>query len=161
MSAPPAWSRTRWLGVALAVTLLLVWQAPAPDRPAEPVQPHGAEGAGADLAPQLELLGRHPAAEAYVDLFAVREARPDRTAQPPLAEAPPAPPPLRFSFVGRMVEEGRTKLFLQDGQTLHVVQEGDMLGRDYRLLRLEGGRIELLYLPLNMTQTMNVGHRLE
>lgn len=156
----------RWLllGGALVVTLLLVWQSPPPEQTV--VQPKRSAGASAlapaaAAQPQFALAARSPAAEAYVDLFAPRVVKVARPAAPPAEPARPMPPPLPFTFIGQMVEEGRPKVFLQEGDTLHAVAEGDMLGRSYRVTGIGNGRINLLYLPLDMTQTISVGNRLE
>lgn len=156
----------RWLllGGALLVTLLLVWQSPEPEEPAAVVQPRRVAEpapAAAATAAQYVLAARPPAAEAYVDLFAPRVVKLAASAAPRLEPAQPMPPPLPFTFVGQMVEEGRTKVFLQEGDTMHAVAEGDLLGHGYKVLGIENGRINLLYLPLDMTQTISVGNRLE
>lgn len=154
------------LAGALAITLLLVWKAPPPQDADNLVQPRRSTETGAAAAvgaapAQFALVARAPAAEAYVDLFAPRVVKLARATAPHVEPAKPMPPPLPFTFVGKMVEEGRPKVFLQEGDTMHAVAEGDLIGRGYKVLGIENGRINLLYLPLDMTQTISVGNRLE
>lgn len=158
----------RWLllGGALGGTLLLVWQSPVEEEPVALVQPRrsAALPAGGGAVPQpapFALAARAPAAEEYIDLFAPRVSRAERQLATPVAPVMPMPPPLPFIYIGQMIEDGRTKVFLQEGSTLHAVTAGDMLGRSYQVLGIESNRINLLYLPLNMTQTISVGNRLE
>lgn len=164
--ASPDFRRWLLLGGALGVTLLLVWQSPDEEEPGSVVQPRrsaalpAAGGAAPRLAP-FALAARAPAAEEYIDLFAPRETRAERQVATPVAPVAPMPPPLPFIYIGQMIEDGRSKVFLQEGSTLHAVTEGDLLGRSYKVLGIESNRINLVYLPLNMTQTISVGNRLE
>ena len=141
---------------------------------------------GADDAPAAVNAAQPPAAapatqppEArtpLLDLDGLRQAR----AAPPPAElfgakswyvappAPPAPPPpppvipkptappLPFVFIGRMVEEGQATVFLMKGEIVHMVREGDEIDETYRVRRIEPGRLTLLYLPLQIEQTIAV-----
>jgi hypothetical protein len=164
--ASPDFRRWLLLGGALGVTLLLVWQSPVEEEPVAVVQPRrsAALPAAGEAAPRSEpfaLAARAPAAEEYIDLFALRETRAERQDATPVAPVVPMPPPLPFTYIGQMIEDGRSKVFLQEGSTLHAVVEGDLLGRSYQVLGIESNRINLLYLPLNMTQTISVGNRLE
>lgn len=160
----------RWLllGGAFAVTLFLVWQSPREEMAEEVVQAKRTQSSlvalpagSATESGRFALAVRTPAAEEYIDLFAPHVTRAPRMAVERVEPPRPMPPPLPFKFVGKMVEEGQVKVFLQEGETLHSVAEGEMLGRNYRVLGIDDGRINLLYLPLNMTQTISVGNRLE
>lgn len=160
----------RWLllGGALAVTLFLVWQSPREETAEDVVQAKRSQSSqlatpagSATESGRFVLAVRTPAAEEYIDLFAPHVIRAPRMAVERMEPPKPMPPPLPFKFIGKMVEEGHIKVFLQEGETLHGVAEGEMLGRDYRVLGIDHGRINLLYLPLNMTQSISVGNRLE
>lgn len=158
----------RWLmlGGLLVVTLFLVWKTPREDAgvvlPKRAATPATSGLAGSGNAPvQFKLEARLPVADQMTDLFAPIVAKKARVADAPAAPVVPVAPPLPFTFVGKMIENGRVKIFLQEGETLHTVSEGEMLGNRYKVLGVDNGKISLLYLPLNVTQTINVGNRLE
>jgi hypothetical protein len=83
---------------------------------------------------------------------------------PPPAPAPipkpaePVTPPLPFTFVG-MLERGSAKpeAFLAKGDTLLVVSTGDMLDNNtYRVDAVTANEIVMMYLPMNIQQTLSV-----
>jgi hypothetical protein len=158
----------RWLilGGLLGLTLFLVWNSPKkdadvvlPTRAATSARP---ESVGTVIASaQFKLEARLEAADQVTDLFAPVELKKDKIAHSPAVPVIPVAPPLPFTFTGKMIENGHVKVFLQEGETLYTVSEGEMLGSRYKVLGLENGKISLLYLPLNVTQTINVGNRLE
>jgi hypothetical protein len=158
----------RWLilGGLLGLTLFLVWNTPKQD--ADVVMPKRAatsarpESVGSGMASaQFKLEVRLKAEDEVTDLFAPVELKKDKVANTPAAPVIPVAPPLPFTFAGKMIENGHVKVFLQEGEALYTVSEGEMLGSRYKVLGLENGKISLLYLPLNITQTINVGNRLE
>jgi len=156
----------RWciLGGLLGVTLLLVWNTPSDDANLAVVQPKRTtpqrtvdqEYASVSTT-QFRLAARSPAGEEIIDLFT-----PDLPPKPKnasLSNQPVAPtaPPVPFTFVGKMTEEGHDKIFLQEGETLHTVTAGDVVARNYKILGIENGVVTVLYLPLNITQTIREG----
>lgn len=80
--------------------------------------------------------------------------RPPPKPQPP---PPPTAPPMPFSFLGRY-EEGETRIILLvRGERIYTVAEGEVIDDTYRVERLAGGQLELIYLPLNIKQTISTG----
>lgn len=62
-----------------------------------------------------------------------------------------------FSFLGRY-EEGETRIILLvRGERIYTVAEGEVIDDTYRVERLAGGQLELIYLPLNIKQTISTG----
>jgi hypothetical protein len=62
-----------------------------------------------------------------------------------------------FSFLGRY-EEGETRIILLlRGERIYTVAEGEVIDNTYRVERLAGGQLELIYLPLNIKQTISTG----
>ena len=69
---------------------------------------------------------------------------------------PPAPsaPPMPFTFLGRYEERGVRIILLVKGDRMYTVSEGDVIDQTYRVERLGGGKLELVYLPLGIKQTI-------
>ena len=85
--------------------------------------------------------------------------------KPPPPPAPPAPyaapaptaPPLPFKYFGSY-EDGpkHIVLLLKDGQ-IHPVMKGDTIDGIYRMQKIAGSEIEIIYLPLDVTQRIQTG----
>lgn len=82
---------------------------------------------------------------------------------PPPPPAPPPPPPapvapaLPFTFMGRMVENDRTTLFLTRQNQSYSVKVNDVLEREYRVDKIDNDQVIFTYLPLNIQQTLYIG----
>jgi len=62
-----------------------------------------------------------------------------------------------FSFLGTY-EEGETRIILLvKGERIYTVSEGEVIDNTYRVERLNGGQLEVTYLPLNIKQTISAG----
>jgi hypothetical protein len=62
-----------------------------------------------------------------------------------------------FSFLGRY-EEGETRIILLvRDERIYTVAEGEVIDNTYRVESLAGGQLELIYLPLNIKQTISTG----
>lgn len=75
----------------------------------------------------------------------------------PVAVAAPTAPALPFQFVGRLGERDDLQVFLQNGEKLYVVRQGDVIDATYRLDRVSANELDLVYLPLHQSQTLSVG----
>ncbi len=158
----------KWLvlGGLLGVTLLLVWRAPEPETVVvAPTRIAVAPVAGASGTPpttalpatSFTLAARLPAEGEIVDLFAPPVAEKPKAVAAPVQRIVPVPPPLPYTFVGKMIESGKVKGFVQEGETMRTAGEGDMLGANYRVLAVEDGGVSVMYLPLNVMQTIRKG----
>ena len=81
---------------------------------------------------------------------------------PPVKVAPPpAPtaPPLPFTYLGRYVDAGRPVFFLLRGDIILTVKQGDIVDGSYRIDGIDGSRLGLTYLPLDIKQTLDVGNQ--
>jgi hypothetical protein len=108
----------------------------------------------------LRLLPRAKAVDEVVDLFApVVVKRPQADVNPIVKQAVPKPqaPPLPFTFVGKIIEAGDIKIFLQANNVLYSPKVGEIFAQQYQLAGAENGKISLIYLPLKITQTMFYG----
>ncbi|MCW5620291.1 MAG: hypothetical protein KIS79_04200 [Burkholderiales bacterium] len=132
------------------------------DAPATPVVQ---SAGGLDLS----RLQRAPSAQPGADLFgqpqiavaaAPRSARGSASggempeAPPP---PPPAPPPLPFTYLGQLVEAGRTMVFLSTGDRNHVVAPGEVIDNLYRIDEIGASAVVITYLPMNTQQTLPTG----
>ena len=82
---------------------------------------------------------------------------------PPAAALPPPPPPvpqapaLPFVFLGRMVENDSTVLFLSRQNQSYSVKLNGILERDYRVDKIDNDQVTFTYLPLNTQQILYIG----
>jgi hypothetical protein len=172
-AAPPrpatARGSTRWAiyGVFLAVTLAGIRIAEEPDSQSA-VQPKpypAADAPPAELTriPELELerLARRPQRETDANLFDARSWKgfasdePRRDSPPP----PPQAPPLPFTFMGKLVDEGGIVVFLTNGARNWIVRAGDTIESLYRVEAIGEERMTLIYLALQTPQELAIGEK--
>jgi hypothetical protein len=167
--------RSRWsvYGIALVATLIAMRWAdgqdetvarPAREQAAQAAAPRAATPRGADAVPPLDLSGLNARTpnRSDRDLFPaidwsqvaraeeLRRNPPSRPAPPPPPQAPPAP----FKYMGKMIEDGRTTLFLVQGERNLVVREGETLQGTWRVDRIADDAMTLTYLPLGKAQVV-------
>jgi hypothetical protein len=88
------------------------------------------------------------------DAFAPRSWYVPPPQEKPLPPPAPTPPPLPFAYLGKMVEEGQTILFLIHGDRTLAARVGDIIDDLYRIDAIEEGGIRFTYLPLDRRQTL-------
>ncbi|MFZ2161167.1 MAG: hypothetical protein WAW02_03010 [Sideroxyarcus sp.] len=133
-------------------------------------------GAVSASAPTREkATGRSPQATARVELERLKRP-PPKTVQanafranswyvppPPPPPPPPAPvpaptaPPLPFVYLGRYEDAPTQLAILLKGERMYTVAEGEIIDNTYRVERFTPGRVELMYLPLNIKQSLSTG----
>ncbi|CAG8863244.1 hypothetical protein PS627_00180 [Pseudomonas fluorescens] len=69
----------------------------------------------------------------------------------------PTAPVLPFQFVGRLADRLDQQVFLQNGEKLYVVRQGDVIDDTYRIEQISATELNLVYLPLHLSQTLSVG----
>lgn len=171
----PLGPRGRWsvYGIALAATLLAMRWAdgqdetvarPAREKSAQAAAPRSEAPRGPEAPPALDLtgLGARTVDRSGRDLFPaidwsqmaraeeMQRNPPPKPAPPPPPQAPPAP----FKYMGRMIEDGRTTLFLVQGERNLVVREGETLLDTWRVDRIAEDAMTLTYLPLRKQQVV-------
>jgi hypothetical protein len=70
---------------------------------------------------------------------------------------PPRAPPLPFRFFGRLIEDGRTVVFLDQQDEIYAVKAGDTIG-SYRVEEINGTEVVLTYLPLKQRQKLPISN---
>ena len=77
---------------------------------------------------------------------------------PPRSEAeknqPPPPPPLQFKYLGKIIEDEVTQVFLALAERNYVVKPGENINGQYRLDEVNDRGITVTYLPLNIKQIL-------
>lgn len=101
--------------------------------------------------PKLEL----PSGDPFVAKLPPPPPSPPPTAVPP----PPAPvaPAFPFTFLGRMIENNDTTLFLTKQDQSYTVKLNDVLEHNYRVDKIDNDQVIFTYLPLNIQQTLYIG----
>jgi len=123
-----------------------------------------------EQAPALDLgkLRRKPSMEPDSEAFGARNFRPappkapkGTAASAAAMAAPPAPPPqappLPFSYVGRLVEDSDTTVFLALGERNLIVKPGEVIDNTYKVEEVSERAVVLTYLPLSQRQTLPTG----
>ncbi len=126
--------------------------APAAQQPREPLR--------------IDLLARGAQERLALNAFVPRSWEPPppppapaRSVAPP-PPPPPTAPPLPFTFLGTFDSKGgETAYYLVEGDKLHAVAEGEVVNGVYRVGALRGEELELVYLPLSISQTLALGGR--
>ncbi|MDF9618740.1 hypothetical protein P5705_13895 [Pseudomonas entomophila] len=151
LSAALAWAPGHWFGEE------------------DELAPIAAEAAPTGAAMVTEYVGAASAAkgpaQASRDLFPAQQWTPPPTlatvTEQPVVTAPvvatPTAPALPFQFVGRLGDRDDLQVFLQNGEKLYVVRQGDVIEDTYRLDRVSASELNLVYLPLHQPQTLSVG----
>jgi hypothetical protein len=122
-----------------------------------------AQAADADL--DLALLRRAERTEertvAATDPFARRSFGPEAAIPAAAPDAPaPAPqaPPLPFTYLGKVVEDGKLSVFLARGEDSYSVPAGrrHKLDPQYRVDKVTETQVVFTYLPMNAKQTLDI-----
>jgi hypothetical protein len=156
------------LAVALAASAALVYldggasAGGAVDAVVEPAARRVPLGAASLPAAGAGLLAQTPRADlfgAHGDdaLFGSRDFTPPPPPAPAVPATPAGPPPLPFSYVGKMLGEGRWQVFLGRGPEVLVAYQGMVIDGRYRVERVAPPVLTLTYLPLNQQQQLDIG----
>lgn len=86
-------------------------------------------------------------------------ARPAFDAPPPAAAAAPekpAAPPLPFTYLGKVIEDGKLEVFLARGDDSFSVKRGSRIGKEYRVDKVTETAVTFTYLPLKTKQVLDI-----
>jgi hypothetical protein len=103
---------------------------------------------------QLDRLEARKAEDMKVDLFASRSWY---VAPPPPPPPKPTAPPLPFTYAGRLIDAGRTTVFLNRQGRNQLVNPGDLIENTWRVEAIGTTTMTLTYLPLNESQILALG----
>ena len=113
--------------------------------------------AASDTDLKLKKLQREAKDAAAPDLFETKSWYVPPPPPKPLPPPPPSAPPLPFVFMGKLVEDGQLTVFLTRQERNYVVKAGDTLDGMYKVDVVTPTMLTLLYLPLNIKQTLMIG----
>lgn len=146
------------------VTLLLVVFAPEPEQGAEGLLAEPATPAGLSpllgwpQRPALEPLPERDAPSASLrdgDVLMLHNADGVRGGG---ASQAASVPPLPFRFIGRMVRDGVTTLFLAEANRTHAVAAGERIDGRYLVQRIEDNRIDFVHIATDTRQSLVLDH---
>jgi hypothetical protein len=111
---------------------------------------------------RIDLLNRAGQSGPRRDAFSPRgwQPPPPPPAPPAIVEPPPPPaaPALPFTFMGQFESPGeKIVYYLVEGDKLHTVTEGETINGTHRIEAVKGNQMDILYLPLSITQTLALG----
>lgn len=69
----------------------------------------------------------------------------------------PQVPAVPFRIVGRYVDDGVTGMFVQYNDRTLLARVGEMIGDDYKVDSIDGQNLTVVYLPMNVSQTISTG----
>jgi len=166
-------SRQRWAvyGIALVLTLgAVVWVerasdestpvAVAPEKPDTAEQARTTEESRKRSALGIDGLPTRTHENANGDPFSPRSweqmaAEEARRDQPPPRPVVPQPPPMPFTYMGKLIEGKETRVFLTRGEQHFIVRQGDTLEHRYRVEEIGENGMVLTYLPLKRKQQLS------
>ena len=165
----------RWLlAVALVATVAAAgWVGDDPEGDRVIAAPAADEGARAQQAqPQRRPVAARPdTGGALIDTEKLKQRTSNgkvgdmfSTPPPPpppvaarMKPEPPRAPPLPFRFFGRLVDDGKTVVFLDRNDEIYAAKVGDTIAGSYRVEEINGTEVVLTYLPLKQRQTLPIG----
>jgi len=149
---------------AIAIALALVTAASiviGREKPAlEVVESSPARNPNTAAAPEINLdkLRRSTQADApQNDPFAPRSFAPPpprAQASTAAASAPKAAPPLPFTYVGWVSQDGKTEVYVLRGEELISIEAGQKIEPDYRVDAITEESIRFTYLPMKTPQVL-------
>ncbi len=66
-----------------------------------------------------------------------------------------APPPLPFTYLGKMLDEGKLQVFLARGEDSHIVRAGQKIGQ-YRVEKVDETSVTFTHLPSKTRQVLDI-----
>ncbi|UCV05464.1 hypothetical protein [Dechloromonas denitrificans] len=78
-------------------------------------------------------------------------------APPPPPPPKPTAPPLPFQYLGKLSEDGETRVFLNHQGKHLIAKVGDVINGTYSVEDIAGGQMIFRYQPLQETQTLAIG----
>jgi hypothetical protein len=113
------------------------------------------------LQPRTELIGGAGIEKNSAGLFLSQSWTPPPPAPAKLLPPPPPPPPgapaLPFTYIGKKFEDGKWEIYLARGEQSIIVGEHTAIDNLYRSGAIKTPFISIIYLPLNIVQTLNIG----
>lgn len=93
------------------------------------------------------------------DLFSQHSWTPPAPKLKPVVVPEPVPtaPTMPYVYLGKKQENGSWEVYLGQGEKTFVVREGQVLEGQYRVDSIKPPQMELMYLPLGLSQNLVIG----
>ena len=104
----------------------------------------------------LDKLRRHLPQTGPADPFAPRSFAP---APPKAASAPPpkpTAPPLPFTYLGKVIDEGKTVIFVARADENYALEAGQTVAGTYHVDKITDAAVTFTYLPMKTRQTLTI-----
>lgn len=110
------------------------------------------DGADAKLAPASDPFARR----SFAPPAPAASPAPGETVASASAPAPrPSAPPLPFTYVGKMIEDGTLKVFVARGEKSYTLSAGLSIDQ-YRVDKVSDSQVTFTYLPMKARQTLDI-----
>lgn len=163
--------KTRWIiiSTALILTLVAVIQVNQTDtaddaqvslsEPRHTTQSHHVENEVILDTIVLDKLQRTQASTQVkmADLFTSKSWYVPPPPPKPIPPPPPMAPPLPFTYMGELVEDGAITVFLSKQDRNYVVKTDTVIDGIYHVDAITPAVLTLTYLPLNIKQSLTLG----
>ena len=108
---------------------------------------------------ELEKLDLEKSRDPITNAFEPRSwiVPPPKIKQAPLPSPAPQAPPLPYTYIGKMMEDGKIVVFLTRQELNYTVRSGDQLDNVYQVDDIRPTVMLLTYLPLNLQQSLPIG----
>ena len=90
------------------------------------------------------------------DPFAPKSFAPPPPKTAALAPAKPSAPPLPFTYLGKVVDGGKTSIFVARGDENYSLEPGQTIGGAYRVDSITERDVTFTYLPMKKRQTLHI-----
>ena len=138
--------------IAAAVGVVLLKAANKPADPREMISVHASIPPKAEARmPELEFSNRTQLQNSSSDPFAIPAPPPEEVKQ-----SAPVAPPLPFAYLGKVVDGGRTTVFVARGEENHSLETGQTVAGTWRVDKITEKAVTFTYLPLRQKQTLAI-----
>jgi hypothetical protein len=90
------------------------------------------------------------------DPFAPRSFAPPPPKMAMAAPAKPTAPPLPFAYLGKVIDGGKTSVFVGRGSENYSLEPGQTIGGAYRVEKITDTDVTFTYLPMKTRQTLHI-----
>jgi hypothetical protein len=147
--------------LVLIATVVVARDKPEAEQPAPALEP-GAASSAAESAADLEVakLSRPAAQSPIGDLFAMRDPAPKKPVRRTVKAAPvqlaPSEPPLPFTYLGQVEDDGKLAVFLAQGSENISAAQGQVINQTYRVDQIGENMVVFTYLPSGAQQFLSI-----
>ena len=92
------------------------------------------------------------------DIFAAKSWYVPPPPPPPSRPAPPMAPPLPFTYLGQLLQDGQLTVFLTSQNQNYAAKVGDIIDDRYRVDSIAAQSMVFTYLPLHQQQSLAIGN---